>query len=163
MPREFDLLGDPIPENFGAAGRNGHVVTKESYNKVRLLVLAGMDAKQIGEEIGISAPTVRKHYFSRRSIKEAAGRVLVEQRARMMILLDQAAAEGNVAAQKEMLRLIDALEPGMQGAAVPERPVAGGRIGKKAARQIAAEAHAASGGKYAPPAQPKLVVSNRDG
>ncbi|MBE3637475.1 helix-turn-helix domain-containing protein [Mangrovicoccus algicola] len=131
-------------------------------SKVRLLALAGMDARQIGAELGISAPTVRKHYFPKGPVKKAAQQFLVEQRARMMMFLDEAAAEGNVAAQKEMLRLIDALEPGLAGEALPGTASAPREIGKKAARQIAAEAHAAAGGKYAPPAQPKLVVSNRD-
>ncbi|WP_216671399.1 hypothetical protein, partial [Mangrovicoccus sp. HB161399] len=164
VTREFDLLGHPIPENFGKPGRNGHIVTPESVMKVRRLVLAGMDAKEVAAELGISAPTVRKHYFPKGPIRNAARRFLVEQRARMLTYLDEAAAEGNVAAIKEMLKQLDAMVPAIQGEASEAVPVlpAAGRIGKKASRQIAAEARAAGGGKYAPPAAPKLVVSNGD-
>lgn len=159
MTREFDLLGDPIPDGRGQPGRTGHIATAENVNKVRVLVLAGWGVKEIAEELGIRAPTLRKHYFPNRSIKDASRRVLLEQRARTMLQLDEAAAKGNVGAQKEILRLVEALERKMLGEVAPrsEPKPERSRLGKKARRQIAAHEHASAGGKYAPPAQPKLL------
>jgi hypothetical protein len=41
MGCEYDLLGDPIPPNFGERGRPQHVPTMENRNKVRVLLAFG--------------------------------------------------------------------------------------------------------------------------
>lgn len=105
--REFDLLGDPIPENFGKPGANGHVATAENVNKVRLLVVANWTAAQIATELGVSVPTLNKHYFRNGSIKRAKAQSLAEAKGRILMQLDAAASAGNVAAQKQLYGLIE--------------------------------------------------------
>lgn len=59
----FDLLDDPIPDNFGKPGASGHLATAENVNKVRLLLIAGKEKKAIAAQLGITVPTLTKHHF----------------------------------------------------------------------------------------------------
>ena len=107
MAREFDLLGDPIPENHGKPGANGHIATAENVNKVRLLVVAKWTAAQIAEELGISVPTLNEHYFKNRSIKHARNQAIAEAKGRVLLQMQQAADDGNVTAQKALQAMIE--------------------------------------------------------
>lgn len=109
MPREFDLLGDPIPENHGKPGANGHTPTAESVSKVRSLLAADMDLKDIAVELGITAPTLRKHYFQngKINVKDAKRRARQEQRAKLMLKLDEQVDKGNVSAIRTMKQILD--------------------------------------------------------
>ena len=107
MRREFDLLGDPIPDNLGKPGANGHIATADKVNKVKLLVVAKWTSAQIAEELGISVPTLRRHYFRNRSIKRARKHSISEIRGRVLLLLDQQAKDGNVAAIKELGKIVE--------------------------------------------------------
>ncbi|MEY8099574.1 hypothetical protein AB9F29_19520 [Falsihalocynthiibacter sp. S25ZX9] len=102
MAAKFDLLGDPIPDNHGKAGRDGHVACRENHNKIRLLAIAGWTQAQIAKELGLSAPTLRKHYFL--SLKKGASIAVSEIKAQVMLMLFKAAQGGNVAAMKELLK-----------------------------------------------------------
>lgn len=136
MARKFDLLGDPIPDNHGKVGRNGHIATNENINKVRLLTLANWTASQIAEELGISVPTLNAHYFRNTSIKRARQHVVSEVRGRLLLQLEAQAAKGSVSALKEMGRIVHRAELEMLGAELtgPKAPVK--RPGKKAQRKI---------------------------
>ena len=109
MPREFDLLGDPIPDNHGKPGANGHTPTAESINKVRGLLAADVDLKDIALELGITAPTLRKHYFQsgKIKVKDAKQRARQELRAKLMLKLDEQVDKGNVSAIKTMKQILD--------------------------------------------------------
>lgn len=138
MGRKFDLLGDPIPENKGNPGANGHIATSENVNKVRLLVVSRWTSQQIAEELGISVPTLNKHYFKNASIKRARQTALSEVKGRLMLQLDAEASSGNVTAQKELLKILDKemmndLSDGIKKPAAKKKP-----LGKKAARRAAA-------------------------
>ena len=50
--RFFDLLGDPIPEGRGEPGRPEHIPTSQNINRVRTLLLAGMQKAAIARELG---------------------------------------------------------------------------------------------------------------
>lgn len=143
MARDFDLFGNPLPRNLGEPGRNEHVATAENVSRVRQLVLAGFTREKIAEELGISRPTLRKHYLP--DLKQARSTALSEMKAKMVAHLDKAAEAGNVAAMKELLRIVreEELEDGV-GATMP-RPPAEPReedVGKKeAANRAAQSAH----------------------
>src|SRR5713101_7747703 len=62
MPESFDLLGDPIPTGRGRPGRPRHAVTKRNMRKFNMLRAAGWTFDQIAEAIGVSRPTLRRHY-----------------------------------------------------------------------------------------------------
>ncbi len=138
MAREFDLLGDPIPATRGRPGRDEHVATASNVNKVRLLVLADWTAKQIAEEIGVSVPTLNKHYFRNGSIKRARETVLAEVKGRLMLQLDAEAAKGNVSAMKKLADVVAkeelrAIQREMQDK--PTKPKAK-KLGKKEQRLV---------------------------
>ncbi|WP_157946809.1 hypothetical protein [Thalassobius sp. I31.1] len=110
MNPKFDLLGHPIPENHGKAGANGHIVTPENVNKVRLLLIAGRQKKDIAADLGISIPTLTKHYFlsGAKEVKEARQRALADERAKNLLRLDEAASKGNVTAIRELNSILAA-------------------------------------------------------
>ena len=108
MAREFDLFGEPLPRNLGEPGRNEHVATAENVNRVRLLVVANWTMAQIAEEIGLSVPTLRKHYFSTRSIRDAKAHAIREVEGRTLLQLSAEADGGNVSAMKELRKVVEA-------------------------------------------------------
>lgn len=102
----FDLLGDPIPEGFGKRGRPPHIPTKENRNKIMLLLAQGWTDARIAASLGITVPTLKKHYFSVLKVRDAA-RDRVE--AIGLLTLWNLGREGNVAAMKEYFRRHDAV------------------------------------------------------
>lgn len=153
---EVDLFGDPVQLDREARGRPEHRRTKENSNKVLLAFARGLSEKEAATAIGVSVPTLRKHYFSEcAKRKDARLRMEMTQLSR----LNDAAAEGNVTAEKELFKRLDrghleqvadrVANRGTNGAP-PKTP----KPGKKAAaQQRASEVR----GKYAPPPPPRLI------
>lgn len=112
MNPKFDLLGDPIPEGRGKPGRTGHVPTSENARKIRALLVAGMKPAEIAKQLGISGPTLRKHYFANGKINVKMARQMAtsEMRARNILRLDAQADKGNVSAMRTLETLIDKAE-----------------------------------------------------
>ncbi|AZN72751.1 helix-turn-helix domain-containing protein [Georhizobium profundi] len=105
----FDLLGDPIPEGFGKKGRPPHIPTEKNRSKIILLLAQGWTDPRIAGALGISLPTLRKHYFRELKVRDIA-RDRVEAIG-LLTLWEQAKA-GNTAAMKEFFRRHDAsIEP----------------------------------------------------
>jgi hypothetical protein len=131
MARDFDLLGDPIPEGRGLQGRTGHIPTSTNAKKIRLLLIAKWTIDAIAEEIGISAPTLRKHYFRNGKINLGRAREIAVQevRGRTLLQLDKAAEAGNVSAIKEIRRIADVADVSDLPKAMT--PAKAPRLGKK--------------------------------
>lgn len=132
-------------------GRPEHVWTLENSHKINLLFAVGYDVKDAARAVGITAPTLRKHYFSEVARRREARLRLT---ARQLALLAKQAEDGKVAAVKEIFKRLDkgALDQlAAQVAKRGERPVKPKAPGKKEAASIAANA---VGGKFAPPAAP---------
>ncbi len=137
----FDLLGDPIPEGWGKRGRPPHVRTDQNANKVMLLLAMGWPNQRIAHALGITPPTLRKHYFRElRSREEARDRM----EARRFELLWEQMNQGNVAAIKEFGRIVEAQDRAAlahtfaESEADPPRPVRQPPMGKKEAAALAA-------------------------
>lgn len=64
MGQNFDLFGDPIPDNWGRRGRPQHIPTAENINKISMGVALGWNNERIANALDITLPTLRKHYFS---------------------------------------------------------------------------------------------------
>ena len=105
MDGVFDLFGDPVPEGHGRPGRPSHVATFENRNKVKMLLACGWDDDRIAGALGITRPTLRKHYLRELKIRAVARDKLDAQRR---VLLWQQGSAGNVAAMREFGRLLEA-------------------------------------------------------
>lgn len=134
----------------GNSGRPEFAPSDEEREKVRVLKASGMSNEAIAEAIGISEPTLRKHFSSEMEIATA------KVRADVLWARYQSAMKGNVSAQNRMLEQVAASAAHQKKA--PEKPEKQPKLGKKEEQKNAAKA---VGGKFAPPAPPKLVVDNR--
>lgn len=143
MMRDFDLFGNPLPRNLGAVGRNEHVATAQNVSRVRQLVIAGWTTDDIAQELGISRPTLRKHYLP--DVKKGRVVAMSELKAKTIARLDKAADDGNVAAMKELLRIVNDEEIN-DGIGAPQQTAAEPQLGKKEQAQRAAQnAHEGTG------------------
>lgn len=136
MERKFDMLGDPIPEGHGEPGRTGHIATDKNIRKVRCLVVAGMKKPQISKALGISVPTLNKHYFTKQSIRNARLEAVSEMQGLTLLRLDQAAQEGSVSAMKEIGKIarqaeLECLASDIRKPAPAQKP-----LGKKERRKV---------------------------
>ena len=151
----LDLFGDPVLPRSDGPGRPEHVWTVENSNKVLLAFARGLSVKQAATAIGVSVPTLRKHYFAEVAKREAAAlRFEMVQLAR----LNDGAKAGSVAAEKELGRRLekaklDQLSDAVSRHARPPRPEA---IGKKEQAQQDAEGLT---GRYETPAAPPGLLN----
>lgn len=132
MAENLDLLGDPIPENFGGRGRPAHIPTRENRNKIRVLLAFGWTNKAIAQALRITAGTLRRHYSIELRQREEARPAL---KAKAIMLIFDAAAGGNVSAMKELQRLIEQDEIDRAPPRRPREP----KLGKKEAADRAAQ------------------------
>lgn len=114
---DFDLLGDPIPEGHGGRGRPAHVRTERNRSKVILLLAQGWAPPRIARALGITPPTLKKHYFRELAVREEA---LDRLKAGHLALLWDQAKAGNVAALKEIGKAIDRIDAASFGALANE-------------------------------------------
>lgn len=151
---DFDLLGDPIPDGFGRRGRPQHIPTADNRRKIVALAAFGMGAEQIASAIGITPPTLRKHYFRElRTLADAKLRLQGKAISKLLAEVDK----GNVSAIALLFKRIDkhdmtllAERTATRGGTASPRE----KLGKKAQMKEAAGKVA---GKFAPPAGPTLI------
>ena len=135
------------------SGRREHEPTDEEREKVRVLRAGGMTQEAIAEAIGLSAPTLAKHFASE------LDRGTAKVRADLLMARYRSAMGGNVSAQTKMLELVGASAAGDRLKERETPPVKPARLGKKEMQQQAAE-EVAVGAKFASPSGPRLAVSN---
>jgi AcrR family transcriptional regulator len=110
-----------------AGGRRRHAPNDRHREKVAILAAAGMSEMAIAAAVGISAPTLRRHYASELEIGPAV------KRAEVVTALYRTAIGGNVAAQKAVLEIFDrasleAMDNAFTGTPADLKPE---RLGKK--------------------------------
>lgn len=156
---EVDLFGDPVVTREEGRGRPEHRWTLENSNRVLLAFAAGYSVKEAATSIGVSVPTLRKHYFSEVAKRDSAAlRMEMLQLAR----LNQSAGSGKTAAEKELFKRLEKgrLRALSQSVASQEpaaqRPQQPARKGKK---EQAIEAAAQIEGIFAPPAPPSRLMN----
>ncbi|WP_246697255.1 AraC family transcriptional regulator [Rhizobium sp. G21] len=138
----FDLFGVEVPEWRGKRGRPPHVPTEKTRNRVSMLLALGWDNERIANALGVSEPTLRKHYFTELKRRAIAQDMLeAKQFERLFELGFQ---EGNVGAIKEFNRLVErdrlsSTAKAFDKIAKAERPKAE-KLGKKEIAQREAEA-----------------------
>jgi len=67
-----DLFGDPLQPDRNARGRPEHSWSLENSNKVLIAFARGMSVKEAATAIGVSVPTLYKHYFNECAKRQAA-------------------------------------------------------------------------------------------
>lgn len=131
------------------SGRPPYEPTDEDREKVRVLKAGGMSNEAIAEVVGISEPTLRKHFSS--DLEIGGAKVAAE----VLMARYRSALGGNVSAQNKMLEQIGAATAAGK---VKQREAKAPKLGKKQEQQQAAEK---VGGKFSVPLPPKLVVDNK--
>lgn len=91
------LFGFAHSPRKGERGRPPHVWTQETSNKVKLLLALGWSNGRIANALGVTEPTLRKHYFSELKVRALARDAMNAERAWQLWRL---AAAGNVGAIK---------------------------------------------------------------
>lgn len=152
---EVDLFGDPVLPRAEGRGRPEHVWSRENSDKVLLAFARRLSVKEAATAIGVSVPTLRKHYFA-----EVAKRDAATLRFEMVQLhrLNEKAKTGSVAAEKELGKRLekaklDQLADKVSNHARPPKPVP---LGKKA---MAAQDAADVRGRFEPPAPPPGLLN----
>ncbi len=154
---EVDLFGLPVVRRGEGRGRPSHRWSLENSTKVLLAFARGLSLEQAADIIGVSLPTLRKHYFS--EVKQQASaklRMEMTQLAR----LNKAAAEGKVAAEKELGRRLEKADVANTADRVANRGRNGApapaKLGKK--EQAKVEAQAVTG-RFAPRPAPSRLIN----
>lgn len=130
-------------------GRPAFVPTASQRRTVQEMISCGETKRSVFLALGIDEATLNKHFAVE---LETGG---AKKRQELLSLLWKGARKGNASCIKkieEMQRAAGAAE------AVARREVKPPELGKKEQQQAAAER---VGGKFAPPAPPKLVVNNK--
>ena len=101
---EVDLFGDTVLPAKEGRGRPEHSWSVANSNKVLLAFVRGLTVKQAATAIGVSVPTLRKHYSSELEQRDAAAiRFEMVQFSR----LNELAKGGSVPAEKELARRLE--------------------------------------------------------
>jgi DNA invertase Pin-like site-specific DNA recombinase len=151
-----DLFGLPVLVREATRGRPGHVRTDENAKRVSMLFAMNRSVAEVAVALGISQPTLRKHYFSEVQQREA---MLDRLEADQLVKLFNQSASGSTAATKALLDRCDDARTARRlaaahrenGAVKPE-PVA--KLGKKEAAEQAARNQVSI---FTPPPAPHVM------
>ncbi|WP_309086453.1 helix-turn-helix domain-containing protein [Chelativorans sp.] len=141
MDKIFDLFGHPVREGFGTRGRPPYEPTEKDRNKVKLLLALGWTIGRIANALDVS-PATLKRYFRAELKQRDAMRDRLDAR-RLEIAMEQANA-GNVAALKELGKMIERSDLMLVDAKLREAQANGGadakpKLGKKESAREAAK------------------------
>lgn len=158
MDHDFDLFGNPFDAGSRKAGRPEHEPTEENIINVMVLLASGMTNHEVAKTIGVSVPTLRKHYLHLTKNKAV---LLSRLRAKLRTAQIRQGLAGNAAALSGALRMLDAIgaekvNRDLMGKTA-NQPMPRGYVSKKNQRIESAKA---IGGRYAVPLAPRLVASN---
>lgn len=104
MIENFDLFGNPWVDKPSKRGRPQHEVTQRSRNRVSMLVALGWANPRICSALGITLPTLHKHYFYEIRQRDGARDKL---EIRRLELAWELAEKGNVGALREFGKLLE--------------------------------------------------------
>lgn len=124
--------------------------TLENSNRVLLAFARGLGVKEAAVSIGVSVPTLRKHYSAEVEKRDAAA---LRFEAVQLSRLNDRAKAGSVAAEKELARRIDKARLELLAEKVAAPAPRSAPRGKKATQQAEAEEVR---GLYEVPASPMM-------
>lgn len=124
----FDLLGNPVPANKGCKARPQHAPTPENLEKIMLLYAAGKTDGECAAAIGITIPTMKRHYFSSPELQLVRRNAHLVVEAELLARLNAKSKEGSVSATEKLMKRIDKAR---LGPAVPVAKAKKAKLGKK--------------------------------
>jgi hypothetical protein len=101
---EFDLFGMPVRDRKGKPGRPRYEATEKDRNKVKMLLALGWGGERVANGVGVSLATLKRYFRAELSVREKM-RDRLDAR-RLEIAMEQA-NQGNIAALKELGRMIE--------------------------------------------------------
>lgn len=104
MNPENDLFGNPWVERPTKRGRPSHEASPKNRNRVSMLVALGWANPRISAALGVTLPTLHKHYFYELGQRSVARDRLEIKR---MELAWELSEKGNVGAFKEFGKLME--------------------------------------------------------
>ncbi|KHQ51243.1 hypothetical protein [Mameliella alba] len=133
-----DLFGELTVMPSGRRGRPAHQRSQSAANRVILGCAVGLSVEEIAKGLGVSEPTLRKHYFSELKMRDMHRTRL--DLARLETLATQALA-GNVGADRQLQKMVEQFDRRRQAREIEGKPAAAPaeKLGKKAAARKAAE------------------------
>ena len=104
---------EPLP--LKGRGRPSHVRSEEKVNKVMVLLAMDKSNLQIANALGITEPTLRKHYFPELKVRAMARDAL---EAEVLVALVGEAKAGSVGAFKQVQARFDRIEMALRAKAI---------------------------------------------
>lgn len=101
----FDLFGQPIRDRAGERGRPCYVPTDRDRNKIKLLLALGWSNDRMANALSISLSTLKRYFRAELKVRD---RMRDQLNARRFEIAMEQANAGNVAALKELGRMIEA-------------------------------------------------------
>ena len=155
MSENLSLFGWPMPEPRDRAGRPEHVPTDENRNKIMILLAFKKSNADIAKAIGISQPTMRKHYLQELAQRRVARLQL--DATRWAKLYERAIVDGEVSALKELGKVIERHDLAELDERVQARGKAPQRAEPKGKKEQQVDAAGQVVGKFAPPPAPGML------
>ncbi|MED5546116.1 MAG: hypothetical protein VYD90_12775 [Pseudomonadota bacterium] len=103
----FDLLGHPVPANKGAKARPQHAPSAENLEKIIILLGMGRSEADCAAAIGLSVPTMKKHYFSHAEVRKAKRHAGLVLEAELLARLNEQSLAGKTSATEKLLKRLD--------------------------------------------------------
>jgi hypothetical protein len=100
----FDLFGQPIVDRAAMRGRPAYEATERDRNKVKLLLALGWSNDRIANGVGVSLSTLKRYFRAELKVR---GQMRDRLNARRLEIAMDEANKGNVAALKELGRMIE--------------------------------------------------------
>ncbi|MAQ82239.1 MAG: hypothetical protein CMH12_03290 [Maritimibacter sp.] len=134
-----DLFGDPVVLPNGKRGRPKHRPSQKLRDKVLMLLALGWRNERIANAIGVTQPTLRKHYGSELKLRQIQRDRLDAWRFEKVVHQAEAGNVGALRLLQQMLEKNDAMEASASLTGDQERGEKTEKLGKKEAANRAAE------------------------
>lgn len=138
--QDFDLFGLPVDPGTGKPGRPAKVATAEDRNKIKLLMAQGWTVERMAPVVRMSVPTFRRNFFLELKERDHMRDRLYARRLEIAFRL---ADDGNVAALKELGKMLESSDRAFAEAELVKAQSKGGAeappIGKKDQARVAAK------------------------
>ena len=136
----MDLFGNPVRERTGKRGRPAVQVTAEMSNKVKLLLALGWANQLVADGIGVSLPTLKRHF---RALLAEREKMHTRMEAQRIFAAAEKAMAGDVGAGRLFQQLLDRNDRNMAEMRLAQAGGKDTRGKKEISRDLALDAESA--------------------